>query len=340
MKNDSSMESPPPAPSREGRGNTWVELWKKRRLGRTNIQVTPLGLGGAWLGRTPKGFSDEVAVATVLRALRLGIRAVDTAPLYGESERRVGLALREWLSGGGKREELVLSTKTGTRTQPHDYSAAGTRRSVEESLKLLQTDYLDIVLVHDPHDLTPVLSPGGALEELQKLKTEGLVRAIGLGVREHALHQRCIETGQFDVSLTYRDFNLLCQDAVRGVLEPAAAREVGVYNGMAVLGGLLGGDEPRGAPPGPLAVRPYAHESEEIRRAQALWEFARAHGVSLLALNLQFCLREQRIASTLLGMQTPDEAVRDVEAVSQAVSADVWRELGGRFGLCTKEAGA
>ncbi|MCY3021421.1 MAG: aldo/keto reductase [Planctomycetota bacterium] len=312
---------------------SWVQVWGSRRLGRTGMRVTPLGLGGAWLGKTASGFSDETAIAAVLRALALGINVVDTAPLYGESERRVGLALREWRARGGKRADLVLSTKTGTRTRSHDYSAAGTRRSVEESLRLLQTDYVDIVFVHDPTNLTPVLAPGGALEELRRLKAEGLVRAIGLGVREHEFHRRCIETGQFEVSLTYRDYNLISQDAVAGILEPAAARDVGVFNGMAVLGGLLGSADPQAAPPAPIQARPYLRVDEEVRRARALWELGRAHGISLLALNLQFCLRERRIASTLVGVQTAAEIEQDVEAVSRPIPEEVWRELHSRFGL-------
>jgi len=311
----------------------WLQLWKKRRLGRTGMLVTPLGLGGAWLGKTPRGFSDDAAVQTVLRALELGIRVIDTSPLYGDSEHRVGLGLREWLAAGGKRGELVLSTKTGTRTRPPDYSAAGTRRSIEESLRLLQTEYLDVALVHDPRDLTPVLAPGGAVEELLKLKAEGLIRAIGLGVRQHALHRRCIETGNLDVSLTYADYNLLGRSAADGVLQPAAAHGVGVYNGAVMAGGLLSGPDPYVIVPGPLKAPPYARRPEDVERARKLWEFALAAGVSLLALNLQFCLREQRIATTLLGAQTADEIAQDVAAAAQPIGDGVWRELRERFAV-------
>lgn len=312
---------------------SWLAVWRKRQLGRTNLRVTPVGLGGAWLGRTPSGFSDETAVATVLRAWELGINLVDTSPLYGESERRIGLALRQWLARGGQREELVLSTKTGTRTRPKDYSAAGTRRSVEESLRQMQTEYLDIVLVHDPHDLAPVLAAGGALEELRRMKAEGLVRAIGLGVRTHAMHRRCMASGQLDVSLTYGDYHLLSQAAVTGILEPAVAHGIGVLNGAVMAGGLLGGLEPRIVQPGPYKAPPYGQDKEATDRAQALWEFAEARGISLLALNLRFCLREQRIASTLVGAQTPKEIALDVAAVSEPIGDQVWRDLQEQFGL-------
>ena len=110
----------------------------KRRLGRTNLEVTSLSLGGAGLGRDD--VTDDQAVDAVHRAIELGINYLDTSPLYGESERRVGLALdRGW------REKVYLATKTGTHPQWRgDYSASGTRRSVENSLRLLKTDNLDV----------------------------------------------------------------------------------------------------------------------------------------------------------------------------------------------------
>jgi D-threo-aldose 1-dehydrogenase len=117
--------------------------WMKRRLGRTNLYVTPLGLGGAWLGRMPDGHSEEVGVATVLRALELGINLIDTSAGYGDgrSERYIGIALEEWYRRGGRREDIVISTKTGTRSwSRRDYSAAGTRRSVEKSLELFHAE--------------------------------------------------------------------------------------------------------------------------------------------------------------------------------------------------------
>src|SRR6266496_3756280 len=98
-----------------------------RRLGRTDMHVPPLGLGGAWLGYEPrtKHRDEDVGAATVIRALELGIGLIDTSPYYGESESIIGKALREWFPRGGKREDLVISSKTGTRTNPGDYSAEG-----------------------------------------------------------------------------------------------------------------------------------------------------------------------------------------------------------------------
>ncbi len=305
----------------------------KRRLGRTGLEVTPLGMGGAHLGRTAPGsteYSDDLAVATVHRGLQLGINVIDTSPMYGESQRRVGLALQQWRSDEVRRQDIIISTKTGRGADgAKDYSAAATRRSVERSLELLQTDYIDILLVHDPDDLGQVLDPGNALEALLECKDEGLIRAIGLGCRPHEFHRACIESGHFDLSLTFCDYNLLDQSAAEGVLAPAAEHDVGVYNGTVIMLGLLGGENPREV----ARRRPGFATEERLQRATELWEWCRARDVSLPALSLQFSLREPRIATTLVGVRDPQHLEADVAAVSEAIPEDIWQELHERFGI-------
>lgn len=327
--------------------------WEKRPLGRTGMQITPLGIGGAYLGRQGKGHDEQAAVETVLCGLELGINLIDTSGGYigGESERFIGLALEEWFRRGNKREDLILSTKTGTRRQANqDYSYDGTMRSVETSLSLLKTDYIDILHVHDPNDLGPVLAPGGALNALQALKAQGVIRAIGLGCRPHEFHQRCIATGEFDVSLTFYDFNLADQTAETGVLQPAAARGVGVLNGTPTMNGLLTDRDPlaflaqqqeqwarteRDLSPKDRE-RLWQHHEQQIdraRRARLFWDFCQARGLSLLALNLQYCLREPRISSTLIGFSRPARVKEDVTACFAPIPPETWDELHEEFGL-------
>ncbi|MBC8443379.1 aldo/keto reductase [PVC group bacterium] len=305
----------------------------KRRLGRTELLVTPIGLGGAHLGRVGPGvddFSDELGAATVLRALELGVNLIDTAPMYGDSRRRIGMGLEEWYRRGGRREDVLISSKTGRDGEGgKDYSADGTRRSVEESLRLLRTDYLDVLLVHDPDDLSLVLGPGGALEALKGLKDQGVIRAIGLGVRSHETHRRCMETGDFDVSLTYCDYNLIEQSALDGVVRPAAAHDVGVLNGAVVMLGLLGGRDPRQVARelGGFAT------PERLQCAAAMWDWAQSRRLNFLALNLQLCIRQPLIASTLVGVSNPMELETDTAAVSEEIADETWQELSDRFGI-------
>jgi aryl-alcohol dehydrogenase-like predicted oxidoreductase len=333
-------------------------IWDKRRLGRAGFYVTPLGLGGAWLGRNPHGGSDQdVAVETVLRALELGINLIDTSGTYlgGKSEEYIGIALEEWYKRGGKREDLILSTKTGTRTRPKDYTAQGTRQSIEKSLEMLKTDYLDIVLIHDPDNLKPVLAPGCAWDVLKEYKRKGVIRAIGLGVHNQAFHRRMIKTGECDVCLTHSEYNLLTQSAASGVLRHASANDVGIFNGSSLAMGLLSGENPKNV------VRRFQERrhryqqrntesrtfkqklhhmsrmmrfaryrkrmKDRVSRAQILWDWAQVSGINLLALNLQYCLRDPRISAVLMGASTPDQIEADVAALNEEISASLWEEL-------------
>jgi len=220
-----------------------------RRLGRTEMRATAIGIGCASLGMPDR--TDEAGIRAVRRALELGTNYLDTSPAYGESERRVGLALR-----GGWREKIYLQTKTGTHPQRRgDYSTEGTRWSVENSLRLLGTDYLDAVLIHDPADIEVPLAPGHALDELLRMKERGLVRHVGLGCRQHRFHKRTIETGLLDLALTYLDYTLLDQSAAETTLPLAKEYEVGVQL-ASVFGcwaGVLTGKEPEN-PAGPCDV--------------------------------------------------------------------------------------
>ncbi len=306
-------------------------LHATRTLGRAGLSVTAIGLGGGWLGYTGGDTIDyDAGVATVLRALELGVNLIDTSPAYmrGESERIIGMALREWFARGHPRQSVVISTKTGTRPDSAgDYSAEATRRSVELSLRALGVNTIDVLHIHDPKDIEPALQPGGALDALKALRAQGVIRAIGLGVRNLAFHRRCIETGDFDVSLTYGDYNLLCQDAAADLLPLAQARGVGILNGMAVMYGLLGGDDPR------EVVRQNRRQFAPalVERAYQLWQWAGARGVDVLALNLQFCVRRGWVASTLVGASRPAEIEADVRAFAQTLTPDLWRAFEADF---------
>lgn len=317
----------------------------RRALGRTGLQVTPIGLGGAYLGYRREEdrsiIDEEVGIATVLRALELGINLIDTSAGYlgnSRSEKIIGLALERWFANGGRREDLVISTKTGTRDRhdrgPHNYSAKATWESVETSLALLKCGYLDVVLVHDPDDLEPMLAPIGAWEALKKMKAQGLIRAMGLGVRNHAFHRRLIATGDCDVCLTHCNYNLADQSAVAGVLEAAAAANVGVLNGTSLFHGLLLGDR---SPESIAAERAQQQWSptltgsaawrQAVARAQHAWIAAQRYGVDFLALAIQFVTREPRISATVMGASTPAQIEADVLALHASIPEGVWEAL-------------
>ena len=276
--------------------------------------MTPraLGLGCAFFGGA--NVTDQEAVAGIRRAIELGLDYLDTSPLYSESERRVGLALE-----GGWRERIYLQTKTGTHPLKRgDFSAAATRWSVENSLRLLKTDYLDSVLIHDPPDIEAPLAPGCALGELLKMKEEGLIGHIGLGVRQHEFHRRAIETGHIEIVLSYLDYTLLDQSVARTPLPLARERGVGIILASALGMGRLAGPEPD------PQTEPLAH---------AMWTWCRQRGVNIRPLALQFCLAAAIEGIVMSGPCTRQQVEEVYEAATAQVPAEVWRDFKAEFSV-------
>jgi aryl-alcohol dehydrogenase-like predicted oxidoreductase len=156
-----------------------------RPLGSMGLSVSPLGLGTVKLGRDqgvkyPNGFTipDDVQAQMLLKmAQDLGINLIDTAPAYGSSEERLGPLLR------GQRQDWVIVSKVGEEFEQgqssHDFSAAHTRMSVERSLKRLETDFIDLVLVHSDGNDLAILNDSDVYQTLAELKREGKIRGFG-----------------------------------------------------------------------------------------------------------------------------------------------------------------
>lgn len=164
----------------------------RRQLGRTGLTVSPVALGTTKLGRNtgvkyPVDFTlpSDQEVATLLESTRqLGVNLIDTAPAYGESERRLGPFVNN------HRDEIVLCTKCGEQylngRSLYDFSAEAILASVEQSLRRLRTDHVDILLLHsDGHD-TEILTQTDALETLSRLKKSGKIRAAGISAKTKA----------------------------------------------------------------------------------------------------------------------------------------------------------
>lgn len=161
----------------------------RRTFGSTDIALSPLGLGTVKFGRNtgvkyPHNFQlpdDNDAANLIAQAHALGINLIDTAPAYGSSEARLGHLLR------GQRREWVICTKVGEEFEQQisnfDFSAKHTRFSIERSLQRLQTDYLDIVLIHSDGNDLAIIENGEALTMLEQCKREGLIRAYGMSIK-------------------------------------------------------------------------------------------------------------------------------------------------------------
>ena len=172
-----------------------------RPLGSLGLSVSPIGLGTVKLGRDqgvkyPNGFTipDDSEARMLLKLARdLGINLIDTAPAYGRSEERLGPLLR------GQRQDWVIVSKVGEEFEAghssHDFSAAHTRRSVERSLMRLETDFIDLVLVHSDGNDLHVLNECEAYETLADLKREGKIRGYGFSGKTVEGGLRALEDG-------------------------------------------------------------------------------------------------------------------------------------------------
>ncbi|MFJ7336261.1 aldo/keto reductase [Streptomyces sp. NPDC101116] len=310
-------------------------------LGGTGVRVTGPSFGAAGIGNLYRPIDDESAFAAVDAAWDAGIRTFDTAPHYGLglSERRLGAALRD-----RPRDAYTLSTKVGRLLEPNpgggrgddlahgfavsdtrrrvwDFSADGVLRSLEVSLARLGVDRVDVALLHDPDD-----HADQALREaypaLERLRAEGGVGAVGLGMNQSALPARFLRETDVDVVLLAGRYTLLEQDGLAaGVLPEAAARGRSVVIGGVFNSGLLTG-------PKPGAMYDYAPVPEPVLdRALRLKAVAARHGVPLRSAALHFPYGHPAVASVLTGARTAEEVRDTVRLLRHPVPAAFWDEL-------------
>ena len=173
--------------------------------------VSPIGLGTVSLGLAERVPTDADATAIVRALFEVGANVIDTAPVYGEAERRIGIALRDLEDEAPP--DLVVATKVGYRPDPFDYSEAQTRACVDESLRLLGRDRLDLVYIHDVEITKFDTVMNGSLVALQDLRASGVVGCIGVSGGTVDVLRQYVETGEFDAVLTHNRYTLLDQPA-------------------------------------------------------------------------------------------------------------------------------
>lgn len=258
-------------------------------LGKTNFRVSKLGLGGAPLGGDFGETTDAEALRVIDAALDLGVNFIDTAPLYGqgESERRVGLGLK------GKRSRVILATKAVTRGVAYTYE--NTIRSVQESLRRLQTDYIDLIQLHELESVSYEEAMEGTVAAFLKLKQEGVVRAIGVNAGKLDRLLPFVREGVVDTIQTFGKYTLMDYTAKDELLPLARSANIGVIHGSPLNMGMLT------ERPAPFLFKYPALLEEGNRRKQQLEFLRQGRPNGLVEPAMRFSLACPDIAVTLTG---------------------------------------
>lgn len=319
----------------------------KNKFGRVDLEVTAFGFGTAPVGNIFREIDEETSDGMFQAAWDSGVRYYDTAPMYGHglAELRTGQSLR-WKN----RDDLVLSSKVGRRLIPakrsdidfapwtnaapfnleFDYTYDGTMRAFEDSLQRLALERMDICFIHDIDvftrgDAQPDVfkqAMDGAWKALAKLRDEGVVSAIGVGVNEWQVCQAALEARDFDCFLLAGRYTLLEQEAQDTFLPMCEARSAAVVVGGGFNSGILATGAREGAKynyaPAPAEIM------DRVAKIQAV---CADHQVPLPAAALQFVVAHPAIPSFIAGTRTIAQLEQNLNWFRHEIPADFWAEL-------------
>ncbi len=289
-----------------------------RTLGRTGLEVSEIGLGGAVFAGTSHGpFNETDAIAAIRTALENGVNYIDTSRHYGPSEEIIGRALTGYTS------DCIICTKLSPRQA---VTAADAIASVEESLTALGRSHVDVLLAHDLQQVgkdekaaETILRRGGMVDGLRDLQREGRVRFIGVSGRLAEV-TAAVQTGEFDAALSFNRFNLLDWSAKAALLPQAEAHNVGVTVGGVFYQGFLSLPLElvlQRVEKGLLWAWDWTDTQREsvLNRLEKLREFVGDDLAALRRLAVQFVLSEPRISAAVIGMKSAAEVTENLSAV-------------------------
>ncbi|UTW45462.1 aldo/keto reductase [bacterium SCSIO 12696] len=319
---------------------------EQRQIGNTGLAIHTFGFGCAPLGNLYNPISDEDAKNTLQTAWDGGYRYFDTAPHYGQglSERRTGDILRG-------HNDYVLSTKVGRLLKPagyakerhcyrspmpfdihYDYSYDAVMRSFEDSLQRLGLDRVDILYMHDIGRVTHgdandhhfAIAMDGGYKAMDSLRSQGLVKAIGLGVNEHEVCEQALEYGDWDCFLLAGRYTLLEQESLQTFLPKCEQRNCSIVIGGAYNSGILatgtrgGGTLHYDYGPAPQTV---------VDKVRQLEDLCDEYSIPLAAAALQFPLAHPAVASVIPGMGSARRIAQTQTLIDTQIPDEFWQAL-------------
>ncbi|MER9124343.1 aldo/keto reductase [Mesorhizobium sp. M0959] len=334
-----------------------MQAGDKRKFGRVDINVTAFAFGTAPIGNIFSEIDEMTSDGMIQHAWNAGVRYFDTAPYYGNglSELRTGHSLR-WKD----RDQFVLSSKVGRVLKPKkrseinfapwvnaaanevifDYSYDGTMRAFEDSLQRLALERMDICFIHDIDVFTrgadqPEVfktAMDGCWKALAKLRDQGVVKAIGVGVNEWQVCHEALKQRDFDCFLLAGRYTLLEQEALDVFLPLCQERNAAVVVGGGFNSGILATGAVEGAKynysPAPAEI---------MKRVAGIEAVCREHGVPLPAAAMQFVVAHPAIPSFIAGTRTVEQLSKNLDWFSHPIPGEMWADL-KKKGLLREDA--
>ena len=300
---------------------------KKIKIKDTGLEVTELSFGTSSLGSMPDTYGYEVsedrAQKTLNRFFQGPVNMLDTSRNYamGESEKRIGKAIKE---NGGWPNGFLLSTKLDRNMDTLVLDKNRVRESLEESLKTLNVDSVDILFLHDPEyakDITDITKKGGAMDELFKIKNEGLAKAAGVAMGKVDIMFPLLKDWDFDVIINHNRYTLINREA-NEMYDYASSKNIAIFNAAPYAGGVLA--------KGPDNFKKVTYQDateEKLAPAREFEKVCKKHNVELGAAALQFSLRDNRITSTICGVTSVESIEKNLVWANAEISGEFWDEI-------------
>ncbi len=300
---------------------------KKNKIKDTGLEVTELSFGTSSLGSMPDTYGYEVsenrAQKTLNRFFQGPVNMLDTSRNYamGESEKRIGKAIKE---NGGWPNGFLLSTKLDRNMDTLVLDKNRVRESLEESLKTLNVDSVDILFLHDPEyakDITDITKKDGAMDELFKIKNEGLAKAAGVAMGKVDIMFPLLKNWDFDVIINHNRYTLLNRET-NEMYDYASSKNIAIFNAAPYAGGVLA--------KGPDNFKKITYQDateEKLAPAREFEKVCKKHNVELGAAALQFSLRDNRITSTICGVTSVESIEKTLAWANTNIPEEFWNEV-------------
>ncbi len=300
---------------------------KRISLGKTGLSVSPICFGTSGIGDMPETYgysvSEERAYDTVRAIFDSPVNFLDSSRNYGtgRSEERIGHVIRE---RGGLPKDFVISTKLDRDFKTNGFDASRARRSLEESLTALGVDHIQLLHLHDPehaNSLSEITAKGGSIDELFKMKEQGLAKAVGLAAGNVEVMLPILKDYPFDALITHNRFTPVNHNA-SAMLDYAHSKGIAVLNAAPYAGGVFA--------KGTANYQRYAYQIandamlDPVRKVE---EICAKHGVATGPVALQYSMREPRISATICGVSKPERVRETIEWANTLIPDAVWQEL-------------